>query len=203
MQILQRLAMLAEQSGENVSEPRLEFMARRLLTLNAPDVCTVLEGMLETQRRFPTVGEIKAAMGITDVSDEDKAREVAERIWGGIAKIGSIIGRGVLACDDSGKILIENGDVVIVPDPKWKRLAEHLGPIGLAVVNAQGGWSRICDTATDDNATTLKAQWREFAAVLIRKARAGTTDEAPDFAPLPEAARTALLTIGEKMTVKP
>jgi hypothetical protein len=153
------LVLMAEQSGEKVSDPRMEFMVRRLLPLGADRVCHALEGLLETSRRFPTVAEVKTAMGITEQTDEDKGREVGERMWAALCRWGSQMSR-------------------------WDEIAGYIGPIGVEVVKMQGGWQAICEVATNDQAATFKAQWRGLAAVLAAKGERGV-DEVPDFTALP------------------
>lgn len=156
------LVLLAEQSGEKVSESRMEFMARRLLPLGADRVCGALEKMLDKARRFPTVAEVKTELGIVDapVSDEDKGREVGERIWAALCKWGSQLSR-------------------------WDEISTYIGPIGVEVVKMQGGWQAICDVATNDQAAALKAQWRGLAIILAAKGSRGTLDEPPEFGSLP------------------
>lgn len=102
--------------------------------------------------QFPSIRQLLDLAGKTEQSDEDKAREVGERIWGAICKHGSL------------RINLE----------------EVLGPIGAEVVKIQGGWQSICDIATYDNGPTLKAQWRGLAEVLIRKG-ASSLHQLPDF----------------------
>lgn len=157
--IMKMLAMLADQTGEKVSQERSDFYAERLLPLGADQVCEALSRMLETCRRFPTVGEIKSEMGVGEPTDDDKGREVAERIYNAIVRIGSINGTGEHA------------------KQRRDKLAEMLGPVGHTVVEMQGGWNRLCEVVMEENATTWKAQWREFAAVIIR--RGGDMSVAP------------------------
>ncbi len=150
-QIMQRLFLLAEQSGEKVSETRIEFITREVVDAKG-DIVSALERLLRKSRRFPTVKEILAEAG-TLQTDEDAGREVGERIWNAICRHGS-----------------QRFDLKSV-----------LGEVGSRVVQMQGGWQSICDTATYDNASQLKAQWRELAEVLIRKARSGDLDALPKF----------------------
>lgn len=159
--MLMLLALLAEQAGEQVSETRIDFMRRRLAELGAENVCIALEQMLESARRFPTIAEVKAAMGIRELSNEEKGREVGERIWAALCRWGSQMSR-------------------------WPEIAAYIGPIGEEVVKMQGGWIAICDTATNDQAAAFKAQWRGLASVLAAKGPSNV-DEVPDFTALPSA----------------
>ena len=173
--VLMMLAVMAEQSGEQVSEARIEFVARRLEPYGLERVVETLEKMVDTHRRFPTVGEIKQAMGVSEQSNEDKGREVGELIWAAICRFGSVMSR-------------------------WPEIAAAIGPIGVEVVKRQGGWMTICEIATNDNATTLKAQWRELAQVLARKP-VGELDVPPDFTRLPEAAQKELALLVDKFSM--
>ena len=173
------LAMLAEQSGEQVSKHRLEFIVRSLAAHADARVVAGLEKLLKTSRRFPTLGEIEAAMGVGEPTDADKGREVGERIYTAIGRWGT------------------------QSRNNWPAIAEYIGPIGVKVVEMQGGWQQVCETTDYDNAGMLKAQWRELAAVLARKEAAGTLDEAPKFAKLPEGASAAIGELGAKLSLNP
>lgn len=171
------LAMLAEQSGEQVSRNRLDFIARSLSAHPSERVVAGLEKLVRTSRRFPTLGEIEAAMGVAEPSDDDKAREIADRIWGAIERWGS-------TC--------------------WPQVQAYIGPIGVAVVNLQGGWVAVCHAADYDNVGQMKAQWRDSAAAIARKGASGVALEAPpDFAKLPEKAATAIDELGAKLSLGP
>lgn len=172
--IIAFLALLAEQSGENVSPARIEFMARKLLPFDHERVCNALEGLLETARRFPTVAEIKSAMGVNDASDADKGREAAERIYAAICRFGSQM-------------------------KLWDEIKAFIGPIGVEVVKMQGGWLQLCETTTNDNSPTLKAQWRELAEVLVRKNVAGDYN-APQFPSLSAGFRAQIKELETKST---
>lgn len=159
-EIMKYLAMLADQSSENVSPSRLDFMLEKLTELGHHDqVCAALDALLETSRRFPTVGEVKTLLGLAPASPENKGREVAERIFGAITKgWGSSLRPEV-----------------------HKQRDEFVGPIGVEVVRMAGGWPRLSEIKQED-ATTHKAQWREFAAIIARK---GGLGDAPQFSELP------------------
>lgn len=184
--LLLLLAVMAEQSGEPVSEMRIEMVARRLEPLGIDAVCQALEKLVDSSRRFPTVAEVKAAMGLTDISDEDRAREVGERIYAGIARFGSLLPGSASAAR------------------RWQEIEAFLGPIGTEVVRMQGGWNALCELATNANAPTLKSQWRELAGVLVRKAKAGDLETPPSFAAaLPAAVRHEIKALEAKFTPFP
>src|SRR5689334_17808421 len=86
------LGLLAEQSGEKVSDARLEFIARKLTELGANESCIALNKMLETARRFPTVAEVKALMGLAEPTARDYGNELAGVILNTIARVGVPVG---------------------------------------------------------------------------------------------------------------
>lgn len=82
---------------------------------------------------------------------EDKGREVADRIWTAIGKFGAFVGEDAR---------------------KKKELEEYVGPIGMIVIQMNGGWNNVCDSKLDDEGM-LKAQWRGSAIVYAKKGGIG------------------------------
>lgn len=138
-----------------------------------------LEGAMRLAVRkfeaFPSIKQLLELFGDTEPTEADKGREVADRIWGAIERWGST---------------------------SWSQVQEHIGPIGVAVVNMQGGWNAVCLIADYDNAGQIKAQWRESAAAIARKGAAGVAIETPpDFAKLPESSAAAIDQLGAKLSL--
>jgi hypothetical protein len=144
-QILALLALLAESSGENVTEARLSFTASRLTDLDPEKVCAALSELLESARRFPTVAEIKAKMGIKEVTELDEARLVADRILEGVPKYGSVSGENRRS---SAAIELAMGEAC------W------------TVIRRFGGWNLIVDLA-GENMSGLRAQLRDAASTYL------------------------------------
>ncbi len=144
--------------------------------MSVEDAGRVYKAAVRTMDSFPSIRQVLELAGRAEAPDTDKAREVGERIWSAIGRFGYQVG-------DSGQAKVN----------------DYLGPIGVEVVRMQGGWNSICETTTFDNAATLKAQWRELAAVLIRKDRNGELNAPPEFSKLPERVRLALEKAGEKL----
>lgn len=88
--IMIRLALLAEQSGEKVSDTRLKFTAEKIFPFGADDVCRALEKLLESSRRFPTIQEIKFAMGVAEPTGRDLGTRVANTMIEAMGKYGSL-----------------------------------------------------------------------------------------------------------------
>lgn len=105
--------------------------------------------------QFPSIKELLELAGKLPRDDDAVAREVAERIWSAIERFG---------------------------DSRHKEVEQTIGEVAWEVVRLGGGWRSLCLIADYDNATTLKAQWRESAKGLIAKKRAGIALEAaPSF----------------------
>jgi len=136
--IMIRLALLAEQSGEKVSEVRLEYTAEKLFPLGCADVCAALEKLLESSRRFPTIEEIKRAMGLAEPTGRDLGNRIANLIIRAMGKYGSL-----------------NSD----KHREAVRLA--VGPVVWDIVDKLGGWNLCCDRAAD-NMTSFIAQARDL-----------------------------------------
>lgn len=141
------LAMFAEASGEKVSKERLKFTAERLMALEQTgDVVQALARMLESSRRFPTVAEVKAEMGVADATPRDEANQIADRIIAAMGKFGEI----------------PPGNVTTA------RALEHaLGESAWTCVERMGGWTMLLDRASE-NVGVLRAQIRDTAEGYIR-----------------------------------
>lgn len=144
--VLMRLAALAEQTGENVSDFRLDFMTKSLLPLGLDKVCAALERLLETSRRFPTVAEVKAEMGMSEPSIEDEARLLVERICATVGKHGEI----------------PPGNTTLASAVKLS-----LGEAAWDIVGKSGGWNAVI-ARLGENEIATRAQIRDIAAVYLR-----------------------------------
>lgn len=112
--------------------------------LNAELLFSTLDEIPRVFPRFPSIAEILSI--VQPKPDHDaEARLIADRIWAGIERFGSVRSRE-------------------------EELKKYIGPIGWKAVEAQGGWRVICEIATYDNASSLRAQWRESAKALLQTA---------------------------------
>ncbi len=143
--------------------------------LTDDELGVIYQQSIERFDQFPSMRELLELAGKAELGDEGKSREVAELIWSAIIRWGSQLKR-------------------------WPEISMRIGPIGVEVVRLAGGWQNICDVATDENAGTMKAQWRHLAEHMIAKARSGTLDMPPDFGALPEKARTAMTLLLNSVT---
>lgn len=118
-------------------------------------VAAVEEAIIERRGndRMPSIGDLVQRCA-PQVLDADTAVEVAGRIWTAISKFGQY-----RALDAAG----------------W------IGEVGWYVVQNNGGWQRICETALSKDQGIWKAQLRDHAAAAIRRQRAGLLNAPPTF----------------------
>lgn len=139
--------------------------------LSTSELTSVFQVAVRRFSSFPSIAELLSTIGKMEQTDQDKAREVAERILGAISRYGQTSGNG-----ESARV-------------KTEAIAKHIGPIGMAVVKMQGGWNHVCEQVDNDNVATMKAQWRGLAESISRKG-ADMVDTPPDFARLrPDVAK--------------
>jgi len=140
------LGLLAEASNEKVSPLRLEFTAKHLFLLGADNVCEALGKLLQSARRFPTVAEVKAEMGRAELTPEDEAKMIAERILTAVGQFGEI----------------PPGNTTT---PEAVRMA--LGIAAWEVVGRSGGWNAVVDRS-GENQVSARAQIRDIAGVYLK-----------------------------------
>lgn len=170
------LLVLAEQTHEKLSPERTAYMISELEQYTGPKLNTALRQLIREARRFPTIAEIETAMGVSEVSDQARAAEAAARIEGAIVKYGSTRLGG-----------------------NYDRQRAFMGELAWAVCDRLGGYQHLCDTLTNDDMNTAKAQWRNLAAALCESAKRGTLDMAPG---LPEGpAQKAIAQLADQYDV--
>jgi hypothetical protein len=111
-------------------------------------------------RPFPSIDDILKAAGADDESDESRAIEAANRIVGAVSRYG---------------------------DSRHRIVEDYLGPLAWEIVQKAGGWSAVCETMTNANITTMRAQFRESALALCHRARRGLVNDAPSLPPTSES----------------
>ena len=128
--------------------------------LDVPQLREIYKTCVRSHDAFPSMRQILQLAGQAEAAPEEKGREIADRIWIQLSK---------------GRASSLNPDAQKLRD-------EFVGPIGLQVVQMNGGWLNLAENVMEENATVHKAQWRESAAHLIRK---GGLGEAPTYDALP------------------
>jgi hypothetical protein len=81
----------------------------------------------------------------------------------------------------------------------FKRQREYMGELAWAVCERQGGYQHLCDSTTNDDLPTLKAQWRGLALALCDSSRAGTIDQPPA---LPSSVHQAIEGLAESVSMR-
>ena len=91
--------------------------------------------------RFPSIKQILELLD--PKADKDaEARIIADKIWAGIERFGSM-------------------------KSKQDLVRQSIGEVGWQVVENMGGWRVVCDIASYDNVGQMKAQWRESAKAIM------------------------------------
>lgn len=145
--VLMLLAMLAEQSGETVSETRIDFVGRRLLEVGSTtEVCKALQRLVDSARRFPTVAEVRAEMGQSDATPRDEAMMIADVVTQALSRFGWL-------------------QPSYVEGAKAREIA--VGPTAWALINRQGGWNAALERF-GENQAAFRAQLRDAAEVGLK-----------------------------------
>ncbi len=172
--MMQMTKALPRFAPDMTDKETISIWFNELGNLSHQEAVAVYHAALRKFDSFPSIRQVLELAGHGEPSNEDKGREVAERIWAAIDRFGSQYAETT---------------------HRHAEINASIGPIGVEVVRMSGGWNQLCAIATYDNATTIKAQWREMAAAVARKGAAGGAP--PDFAKLPERARLALAKAGD------
>lgn len=137
--------------GHEIPDSVLPLYVEDLADLNFADVTRAIGEARRDPRttRFPLPAVIRAKL-TPSVSDEDVAAEAAARITGAVRMYGNT-----------------NAD----------RARKYIGELGWRVVQLDGGWQNVCETLTQDNLGTFRAQWRNLALTTARQAKLGTLKE--------------------------
>lgn len=145
--VLVLLAMLAEQSGETVSPQRIDFTGQRLLALaDADRVCAALTSLLESARRFPTVAEVRAEMGMSEPTAKDEALLISNAICSALVRFG----------------WLQPGYTIGA-----KARERAVGAGAWEVITRAGGWNAVLDRL-GENESALRAQLRDLCEAYLR-----------------------------------
>ncbi len=139
------LRMLAEQSGDKVSPQRLLFVAERLMPLGSAEVCDALVKLVDSSRRFPTVEEVRAAMGRATATPREVGTRIANLIIDAVRRYG------------------ETGSANTVAG-----IEAALGPEAWHVVRCFGGWNAVVEQAGCGELNVFRAQVRDYAEGAMR-----------------------------------
>lgn len=168
---LDRLGLLAKVCDYHPTPELIALYDRALRKFGYDRAITAIEEAVIERRgneRMPSIGDLVARCA-PQVLDVDKAIDVAGRIWTAISRFGQYSAADALS---------------------W------IGPIGAYVVEHNGGWQRICETAQTKDIGIWRAQLRDHAAAAIRLHKAGVLGSAPRFGELADSQKMAAL-VGE------
>lgn len=146
-------ALAALCSGFTLTPDLIDIYDRGLADLGYELAGSAIEQVIlgrSSRDPFPSVKEIRAA-ACPEERPEDAAALIVARIYGAIASIGPYNAASA---------------------------RRTIGDTGWEIVQAEGGWSTLCESVTYDNAPTHKAQWRRLAEAMVRRKeiRARTTE---------------------------
>lgn len=151
---LSALGGLAKLVGFTLTPELVELYDRGMRRFGYDRALKAVEEHIITRRgqdRFPSIGDLVRLIQ-PEENDDDAAVEVAGRIFDAIARFGY-----------------------------WnpKEAQDYVGEVGWLVVARNGGWAALCEGTLSRNVPALKAQFREMALSILRRARAGTLGQAP------------------------
>jgi hypothetical protein len=139
--ILELLAIISEQCGQQVSQNRLAFVYDALKGYPAQKVVDALQRIALRAKTFPTAGDILNEMGIRQLSPKENAVHAASLISGCIRRYG-YTGTN-------------------------EEVRAYIGPLAWQIVQTLGGWQAVCDGVDNDNESFLKTQWRDLAESMM------------------------------------
>lgn len=147
--VIEKLAVLAEMYGRTFSPNAIVHMSDAIDDLDFTSVMQTLNAWARTEKTFPHPADIREKIK-PEINPEDDAQDVANLIIGAIGKYG-------------------------YTNPESARMA--MGELGWETVRRMGGWKSLCETVTLQNAATYRAQIRDYAGTVRRKAMRGELDE--------------------------
>lgn len=145
-----RLTALAGMCNHTLTPDMIALYERNLSVMGYDAVVAALDEVITRRRSrdaFPSIRELIELIQ-PEADPEAEAVEAASRIIHAVSRIGPYR-------PQDARVLI--------------------GELGWLVVEREGGWTRICESLTDDNLTTMRAQWRQIALAQYRRAKAGVS----------------------------
>lgn len=146
--------------GQELRDDVLALYVEDLEDLSFAHVAAAIKAVRRDPKttRFPLPALIRDKIA-PQPTEENDAAEAAARIAGAVRRYGWT-----------------NSD----------RAREYIGELGWRVVQLDGGWQNVCETLTEDNLGTYRAQWRGLALSVVRRVKAGQGEAPPA---LPEGPR--------------
>jgi hypothetical protein len=146
-----RITLLAEYYGQNISDEVVRMYAEDLSDLPFDGVVAAYQSLRRDPkvRRMPLPAEVRARLEPPE-TPEECARLAAAEVW-------EAIGRHGWANPD--------------------RALASLGGLAKQVVERSGGWHAVCVSSSSMAAGTFKAQLRDLAEAVYKRAGAGKLEQ--------------------------
>lgn len=154
-QIAGMLVKLAEYYGRTLTQNQVTMYVEDLVGQDIGQIHAAIFAYRKDPRNktFPLPSQLEQIIHAPlQVSDDAHAVEAAARIMGAVRSIGPYA-------------------------PKHAERA--IGELGWYVVERMGGWFGVCEMLTNDNTTSLQAQFREIAKSALQRGKHGTLHVAP------------------------
>ena len=136
--VAKALAVMAELTNKELSEAAADMLMLDLSEYPEEEVLNALNKCRKELHYFPTVSEIVARIRPED--DPDSLAEItANKIIERVAKDGYT---------------------------NWERAKENIGPVGVAVVEMQGGWTALCKSLREQDLGQARAQFCRLAKAV-------------------------------------
>jgi hypothetical protein len=173
--IKEQVIMLASFSGREMNEMLLSGYMNAISDLDQGQVLDALKSWLRTNKGFPHPADIREKV-MPEINPADDALDVANLIITSVGKYGWT-------------------------NPDQARA--FMGELGWTTVTRMGGWRHLCETLTQDNETTFRAQIKNYAETVRRKAMRGELSIAPALpSPQGESAQKLISTTFKTMENK-
>lgn len=154
-EIAQLWIQLGIMHNRTLTKPVVDMMLDAVSDLEPEEVCAALKKWAATESRFPLPADLRKKIE-PEMNEDDESQEIASLILTFIGKYGS-------------------------HQPSLAR--QNMGELSWLVVERMGGWTHLCESVMQDNETFYRAQIRDLAKTLSKRARRGEINEVPQ---LPE-----------------
>lgn len=142
---------LATIAGKELNEFALEAFMDALSDLDGEAVLESLKNWTRTNKGFPYPADIREKV-MPEIKPEDDAQDVANLVIAAVGRFG-----------------------YTNPD----RAQEHVGELGWETITRMGGWKHLCETLNHQNENTYRAQIRDYASAVRRRAMRGELEQKP------------------------
>ena len=150
--IKEEIILLASFAGRDVNQMILDGYMRAVSDLDQGLVLKSLRDWTKTGKGFPQPADIRARV-MPEIDGRDEGLEVSNLIIKCVCRFG-------------------------YTNPKAAQ--EAMGDLAWEVVKSIGGWKHICETLDFNNETIFRAQVRDTAQALSKRAKRGELNQTPE-----------------------